>query len=92
MYTNILVQELHIPHADNERMRDAAKQDMIQLAKAAQPALPIRILNAIGVMLIATGEFIRRQPANPELERSIRTSTPSHRGLERRPELSHSKT
>ena len=92
MYTDIHVQELNIPHVERERMTDAMKQDMIRLARAGQPALPARILDALGVRLIAVGEFLRRQPANLDHERSIRTGTPGHRGLERKTSLSHSKT
>jgi hypothetical protein len=91
MYTDILVQELHVQHADKERVKDAARQDMIRLARDGQPALPVRILDAIGVMLIAAGKALQRQPALAESERMIRTGTPGHRGLEQR-SLSHSKT
>ena len=91
MYTDIHVQEMNIPHVEHERLKDATKQDMIRLAKAGQPTLPIRILNTLGVMLIAVGEYLRGQPATPGRERSIRTGTPGHRGLEQKT-LSHSKT
>jgi hypothetical protein len=91
MYTDIHVQELTIPHIEHERAKDAMQQDMIRLARNGQPALPGRILDAIGLMLIAVGEFLRRDTPTIDHQRSIRTGTPGHRGLEQRT-LSHSKT
>lgn len=93
MYTDILVQELHVRQLEQERIKDAARQDMFRLARASQPGLPIRMLSTIGTMLIAAGEILRGYPANLDSERSIRTDTPGYHALHlEQKSLSHSKT
>lgn len=74
MFTELATHEMRMGHIEAERKRNAIRRDMIRLATASQPSLAARITYAIGAVLIASGEFLRREPKvtrrQPSLSRS----------------------
>lgn len=87
MNTDILIQELLLPRAAEERLRNAAKRDIVARVAATQPSHWARIRNTVGAMLIAAGEYLRRQPA-PATNHSLGHGDLNRGALERRTRLS----
>jgi hypothetical protein len=62
MYTDLLIQQIHIAHIESNRRNDVMRNEQLRIARMTRPSLMALISHRIGMMLISIGERLHQEP------------------------------